>query len=89
MKSFLELAYSYESWATQNEAIANAIIGNLQQCHPNVRDGQLRQASLLVDDARSFRQHAARLRGFVVKAEIPPTPIPTHDLANNSGASAL
>jgi hypothetical protein len=70
MRSLSELAEDYERWAAQDESIATGIMNRVDRFPPEVRAGQLRQASLLAAEAQSFRQHAARLRASSVTREL-------------------
>src|SRR2546430_10265537 len=62
MRSLLDLADDYERWAAHDDAIVKEIMNNVDGCLVGVRDAQLLQASLLVEEARCFRQRAGKLR---------------------------
>jgi len=62
MRSLFDLAENYESWATHDEKIAAEIMNSVDGYPVGIRDAQLLQASLLVEEARLFREQAARLR---------------------------
>ena len=62
MRSLAELAENYERWAAEDEAIVTTIMNNLDRLPEEVRDKQLRKASLIAEEVQSFRRHAARLR---------------------------
>jgi len=62
MRFLAELAEDYERWAAEDEVIVTAIMNNLDRLPDEVRDKQLRKASLIAEEAQSLRRHAARLR---------------------------
>jgi hypothetical protein len=66
MKSLSQLADAYERWAAEEDAIVTRIMKNVEGFPRGVRDEQLRQASLLTEEAESLRYHAARLKSFAV-----------------------
>jgi hypothetical protein len=67
MRSLGELAADYERWAAENEVIASRIMSEVSDVPETVRDEQLRQASLLTNEAEAFRHHAARLRASAIE----------------------
>ena len=62
MRSLAELAENYERWAAEDEAIVTAIMNNLDRFPHEVRNKQMRKASLIAEEAQSLRRRAARLR---------------------------
>ena len=58
MRSVLEL---YGTWATENEALAGAIMSGLHQFQSDYRGIQVERARVLLEEARAFRVRAAEL----------------------------
>src|SRR5437763_11348979 len=65
MRSLFDLAKDYENWATHDEKIAAEIMNSVDGYPVGIRDSQLLRASLLAEEARLFREQAAKLRGRI------------------------
>jgi hypothetical protein len=64
MKTFSDVAASYEEWAETNEATAEEILAGLDSCAVNIRENQRRHASQLSAEAVEFRDRAADFRNL-------------------------
>ncbi len=62
MRSLFDLADDYERWAAHDEKMVALIVNSVNGCSVEVRETQLLQASLLEQEARLFREQAAKLR---------------------------
>ena len=81
MRSLLDLAADYERWAAHDDVIVKEIMNNVDGCPVAVRDAQLLQASLLVEEARFLRQRATKLRTSIASGHH--TVTTKTDLLNN------
>jgi hypothetical protein len=65
MRSLFDLANDYERLAEHDEVIVKELTDFAAKCPPSVRDAQLLQASLLLEEARFFRERATKLRASI------------------------
>jgi hypothetical protein len=62
MRSLSDLADEYDRLAAEGDAIVSGIMSKADGLPDGVRQEQLRHATLLAEESRKFRDHAARLR---------------------------
>jgi hypothetical protein len=64
MKTFSDVAASYEEWAESNEATAEEILAGLDSCAVDIRENQRCHASWLSAEATELRDRAAEFRNI-------------------------
>ena len=62
MKSLLNLAASYEDWASKYEAAAEAILARIDSLDAAIRDHELERADQMTAEATTLRTQAAEIR---------------------------